>query len=98
MAFRRFISKPLTAAFKPVYTPQFRLMSSVQSTFDTVVASKGPAIAQISDNSVKLKFYALYKQATVGDVSGSESKLCCSRPIADLNPRPPRNVGSQGQG
>ena len=40
------------------------------TSFDGAVKDFGPKIAAHSDNSVKLNFYALYKQATSGDCSG----------------------------
>jgi len=46
---------------------------SFASSFDGAVKTYGPAIASHSDNSVKLEFYALYKQATSGDCTAGAS-------------------------
>ena len=46
-------------------------MSDIQTAFETAVtASK--ALTQRPDNATLLKIYALYKQATEGDVAGTK--------------------------
>jgi acyl-CoA-binding protein len=45
--------------------------TGVQSEFERVAATSGPAIAKSGDNALKLRAYALYKQATSGDVTGA---------------------------
>ena len=50
-------------------------MSGATPDFKTVVAKHGPAVAALPDGVEKLEFYALYKQATAGDVTGEQPSM-----------------------
>lgn len=49
--------------------PLARLASSLAEQFEAAAREKGPGVAASSDNALKLRVYALFKQATVGDVN-----------------------------
>lgn len=54
----------------------YAVSPELQKKFELIVKEKGPVILE-KDNETKLKYYALFKQATVGDVEGCKS--CRSR-------------------
>jgi len=51
------------------------LSGGAKSRFDAAVTAHGPSVAALPDGPEKLSFYALFKQATEGDVGGSRPSM-----------------------
>jgi acyl-CoA-binding protein len=71
MAFARKLVAPVSKLHRQV--ADFSPIRQFASSFDVAVKKFGPQIATHSNNTVKLDFYALYKQATAGDC---DKRMC----------------------
>jgi hypothetical protein len=64
------LEKPTTSSCVQSFRGLASATEQIDSKFQTVTTTVGPKIAASGTNDQKLRAYALFKQATVGDASG----------------------------
>jgi acyl-CoA-binding protein len=60
---------PVKTDFHAVHQPRSNVMANLKAAFEKAVA-ESKSLPEKPDNMTLLKIYALYKQATAGDVEG----------------------------